>query len=81
MRTGVYINIEGNYNRVDSFRHYLSRDIIKAHNNTAPEGKIHLVKCAECGCTYFEQNGRYVNEYSCASCIESYTEVWFHEDN
>lgn len=80
MREGVYININGSYERVDSFRHWTETEFTKAHNKVAPKGKIHVVKCKDCGCSCFEDDGRFVNEFSCACCVESYTEVYFYKD-
>lgn len=78
MRKGEYIRVDGRVQRLSSYRHWLSPDTVEAHDKVAPEGRIYLVRCPDCGCVDWESNGRYVNEYSCASCVESYMEVYFH---
>ncbi|ADX87859.1 hypothetical protein [Vibrio phage JSF13] len=80
MKQGVYININGSYERVDSFRHSTERVFTKAHDKIAPEGRIFVVKCKDCGGSTFEDDGRFINEFSCSCCVESYTEVFFYKD-
>lgn len=80
MKQGVYININGSYERVDSFRHSTEQEFTKAHDKIAPDGRIFVVKCKDCGGSVFEDNGRYINELSCRCCVESYTEVYFYKD-
>lgn len=80
MREGVYINIGGRYERVSCFRHWTDTSFTDAHNKVAPQGRIYLVKCKDCGSSSFEDDGRYVNEFSCGCCVESYTEVYFYKD-
>ena len=76
-RAGEYIRIDGSLNRVESYRHWLQPDLIQAHNKAAPEGKVYVIKCPECGSSDFEDGGRYCNEFNCTSCVESYVEVYF----
>lgn len=40
---------------------------VKAHDREAPEGRIFLLKCL-CGSNNWTENGRFMNEYECASC-------------
>lgn len=76
-KKGVYIRVNGLLSKVSEFKHSTDHNFTKAHNKVAPEGKVYLVKCKDCGNMSFTDDGRYCNEFSCECCLESYTEVYF----
>ena len=81
MKQGVWINVNGHYERVAKFKHMSQTEFTTAHNKTAPEGRIFVVKCADCGSSVFEDGGRFINEFTCRCCVESYTEVYFYKES
>ena len=79
-RIGVYVRLNGSLERISSFKHMTDHSLTDAHNNPAPDGKVFVLKCKDCGGSSFTDEGRFVNELACECCVESYTEVFYHRD-
>lgn len=79
-RIGLYARINGVLEPVAAFKHMTDHVFIEGHKKLAPQGSVYLVKCKDCGGTSFSDDGRFINEVSCVSCVQSYTELYFRSE-
>ena len=59
---------------IDAYKFEFERQWTTPPKQTPPEGKIHILLCKECGHRDFNEDGRFMNEYSCNGC-DAFVEV------
>lgn len=76
----LHINVHGNQSGrdsrevVESYKFEFERQWTYPTKQTPPEGKINILLCKECGHRDFNEDGRFMNEYSCNGC-DAFVEV------